>query len=127
MADADAMRAELAAIEGQIAALIRDGDKLRARLPEYAAKTAPGYRGTHFGSGGDAKGGQGLAGDPRSKLTLMGMMTECAYRATKLGYPRDAVFRHSFSEPLPALTYTREAKLVIVGGAYRITMRGIEG
>jgi hypothetical protein len=127
MATDDAVRAELAGIEREIRRLVAKGDLLRGRLPEYRFSRAPGYRGTHWGSGGDHARGRGVAGDPRGRLHLLGTWREVAYEATKTGYPAGSVFRHAFKSPPPAITYTDEGKLVIVGGKYRVTMRGIEG
>ncbi len=127
MADVAAIRAKLDAVERQIRLLIGEGNRLRDALPEYRFPKAPGYRGTHWGKGGEFKIAKGVAGDPRGGLTLLGELTEVAYRTDKGGYPRAAGFRHVFEDP-PALTYTRpEGRLVLVGGDYRLTMRGIEG
>ena len=61
---------------------------------------------------------------PGDVLTDLGAPTEIAYCTEK---DEAAIWVHPFSAPRPVLASTEHGRLVIVGGSYRITRRGIEG
>lgn len=63
---------------------------------------------------------------PGEVLYQLGDLTEIAYDTQK-GSPEWVRWVHEFKRPLPALATTQAGKLVIVGGGYRVTERGIVG
>ncbi len=70
------------------------------------------------------------AGDPREPLVEMGVLVRLTYEARKDDGPaagRLAHHVHDFSGPRPVLAYTQDGLLVIVGGRYTVTPRGIVG
>lgn len=67
------------------------------------------------------------AGHVRSGETLCGLgeLVAIAYR-TKKGDEK-GVWEHEFERPKPLLTYQQSGSLIVCGGGYTITPRGIEG
>lgn len=64
--------------------------------------------------------------EPGSVLYRLGELTEVAYWAEKDG--EEAIWVHDFSRRnLPTLAATSTGGLVVVGGGYRVTRRGIVG
>jgi hypothetical protein len=65
-------------------------------------------------------------GVPRGAvLYQLGELVQIVYRASKAGDVFD--WEHDFKTPRPALAATRAGGLVIVGGSYSVTDRGIVG
>jgi hypothetical protein len=63
---------------------------------------------------------------PGERLIVMGPLISLVYRAKK-GDERKANWEHPFEHPRPLLTYKQNGSLIITGGAYRVTARGIVG
>lgn len=89
------------------------------------------YRITHGGAL-PPKGLRTLdCGDPRDGPTELGALVEVVYQTIKLGGASQgklANHRHQFEGPLPVLAFTaNDSRLIIAGGGYRVTARGIEG
>lgn len=61
---------------------------------------------------------------PHDVLTELGELAELAYQTTK---DEAAIWCHAFDHPRPVLACTAAGRLVVVGGSYRITRRGIVG
>ena len=61
---------------------------------------------------------------PHDVLTELGELVEVAYETTK---DEAAIWVHAFQTERPVLASTNRGRLVVVGGSYRITRRGIEG
>lgn len=80
---------------------------------------------THWGLEGTGKMEDGVAGDPRGPSTLLGYVHTIIYIAPK-GTPEMVEWEHRFSSRKPpALTYTKEGKLLLIGGGYKVGARGI--
>ena len=62
---------------------------------------------------------------PDEVLWSLGDLAEIAYEGTKNGEP--AIWVHTFKAQRPVLAYSEHGLLVIVGGDYRVTPRGIVG
>jgi len=89
------------------------------------------YRLTHGGAPPPLALRELDAGDPRDGATEMGALVEIVYQTIKLNgaAPGElANHRHAFKHPLPVLAFTAsDSRLLILGGGYRLTPRGIEG
>lgn len=97
-----------------------------AREDERAA-ARHAYRMTHFGSRGAEPTERLRVADPRGTLVHFGRLVSLTYLATKAGDPPGSLYEHEFKE-LPVLAFNQpERLLVIAGGSYRITLRGIVG
>jgi hypothetical protein len=88
------------------------------------------YRKTHWGHRG--KPDRILEADvaDTSKpgaFVMLGELVSVAYRTTKAGDPPNCVYEHTFERPYPILAYSRDRLLVIAGGKYTISKRGIVG
>lgn len=70
---------------------------------------------------------EGLCGDPRERLEFVGVLRGLRYRTSKLGDPPNSIYEHEFEQTKPILAYDRSSMLIIAGGGYRITWRGIVG
>jgi len=62
---------------------------------------------------------------PGDVLVVLGELDRIDYETTKGDL--EAVFFHNFEDERPRLCMTRDGRLVIVGGTYRVTERGIVG
>jgi hypothetical protein len=62
---------------------------------------------------------------PDEVLTVLGTLDRIDYETHKAG--EHAIWYHNFESERPILAHTAAGKLVIVGGSYRVTARGIEG
>jgi hypothetical protein len=95
-------------------------------LDEQRARMA--YRITHWGAGGSHPGVRVLpAANPADPLVELGELFSLVYRTHKLG-DGPSEYEHEFSAPLPLLAFSVESRrLVIAGGHYRVTARGIVG
>lgn len=63
--------------------------------------------------------------NPGDVLVELGPLVEVVYETHKAGKTYNWV--HAFKGPLPVLAQTLDGRLVIVGGGYRVTERGIVG
>lgn len=88
------------------------------------------YRRSHWGLGGEGKVREGKAPDPRAgTLVQLGELVSVVYLTRKLGDLAPTEYEHDFGREgrgLPLLAYNKTG-LVIVGGSYRVTARGIVG
>lgn len=66
------------------------------------------------------------ARDYADGLVALGQLIEVVYR-TRKGGEALTDYQHEFKKERPLLTCTRSGHLVIVGGSYSITPRGIVG
>ena len=95
------------------------------RMAKGGRKAAAEFEAFHWGVEPD---GTGVCMAPLVRpgdvLTELGELMEVAYQTTK---DEDAVWVHPFEAARPVLASTSRGRLVVVGGSYRITRRGIEG
>jgi hypothetical protein len=85
------------------------------------------YKRLHWGLTGRGKVARTTAPDPsKGTLVLLGDVVSIVYRTAK-GADGLSEYEHEFSGPLPKLLVTPDGGLVIGGGSYRVTTRGIEG
>lgn len=101
-------------------------DTLR-QLVEQAPRARRAYRRFHWGR--NPRRARTAAAPlvwPGEVLTRLGDLAELGYLARK-GKDPTYLYEHPFSSPLPELASTVDGQLVIVGGGYRITGRGIVG
>lgn len=91
------------------------------------AKARFRYRLTHWGLGGKNAKVEGLScADPTcGTFTKLGDLVEVTYRTEKGGDGGVAEYTHEFLRPLPELVYS-SGGLVVAGGGYTVTARGIE-
>lgn len=93
--------------------------------PEEVRRAFRRYRVTHWGLAGEQEVTASRAADPRQGvLTQLGTLREVTYETSKAGDPKRTWYTHKFSSPLPELAYSQSG-LVICGGGYRVTWRGI--
>ena len=89
------------------------------------AKAKRDYRFKHWGLKGNGKASPMTCADPAHEpLTQMGHLVRVVYETDKLGDPKSTHYEHDFSRPLPVLAYS-SGGLVICGGRYKISARGI--
>jgi hypothetical protein len=82
------------------------------------------YRRDHWGQPGP-HGVRGLsAADPRILSIELGELVAVVYRTKKGEDTRLTDYEHHFSRPLPVLSYN-DTGLIIAGGKYHVTERGI--
>jgi hypothetical protein len=62
---------------------------------------------------------------PDEVLTVLGTLDRVDYETKKAG--ERAIWYHNFETTRPVLAHSSAGKLIIVGGSYRVTARGIEG
>jgi hypothetical protein len=60
-------------------------------------------------------------------LAVLGPCVAIAYRARKDAESVEVDYEHAFGRPLPILCANSAKKLILAGGGYTITRRGIEG
>jgi len=103
------------------------GDVVAPMLRDYlydSARAAKFYEQFHWGDQPRelVESSAGAVG-PDTVLVQLGELAEVAYEATKGG--EHAVWVHAFRNPRPVLAYSMTGQLVIAGGGYRVTARGI--
>lgn len=98
-----------------------------ARMTELDA--AAMYRRTHWGLRGDETPRMLRVAEPRKSGTLvqLGDLVSVVYRTKKLGDSGPTEYEHEFERSLPVLCHDGNGLLVIAGGRYRMTRRGIVG
>lgn len=88
------------------------------------------YRATHWGEEGPVDGRRIAVAVPTSApLETICEVRSIVYRTKKRGDARPTPYEHAFERPFPKLARVRGARgasLVIVGGGYTVTRRGIE-
>ena len=121
----------LESIDDKTEALIRDLERrereaVTARNPATVAEASKQYVRDHWGQRGSGRPRKLSAADPRIPSVELGELVAIVYR-TKKG--EDLVltdYEHEFEHPRPRLAYN-ESGLLIAGGIYRVTTRGIVG
>jgi hypothetical protein len=91
------------------------------RAVEAAVKQ---YRRDHWGQSGPHRVRALRAADPRILSIELGELVAVVYRTKKGEDTRLTDYEHHFSRPLPVLSYNHTG-LVIAGGKYHVTERGI--
>jgi hypothetical protein len=91
------------------------------RAVEAAVKQ---YRRDHWGEPGPRRVRGLSAADPRILSIELGELVSVIYRTKKGGDKRLTDYEHHFSRPLPVLSYNPTG-LIIAGGKYHVTERGI--
>jgi hypothetical protein len=82
------------------------------------------YRRDHWGQRGSWKQSRLSAADPRLLSVALGELVAVVYRTKKGGDVQLTDYEHHFSRPLPILSY-HAGGLLILGGKYHVTERGI--
>jgi len=99
-----------------------------ARRGERIANPAPSYEESHWGERGKGRASTMTIPDPSDgPLVELGEVIEIVYRTKKGGDVRRVEYEHAFRKTLPRLVYNRAGKLLLAGGTYRVTERGIVG
>jgi hypothetical protein len=96
-------------------------DELHAALRDYRVK--------HWGAKGREEVTSGRVADPTSGiLGTLGELVSVVYQTTKAGDPPRSEYEHEFEQPRPILGYVRRSGLLVIGGGnYRVSVRGIVG
>lgn len=85
------------------------------------------YRIKHWGTRGAYRAQRLSCADPsQGPLVELGQLVSVTYETTKAGDPPGTWYTHEFTRPLPVLAYS-SGGLVVCGGHYRVTWRGIVG
>jgi len=69
----------------------------------------------------------GVAPDPRVPLTALGKLVSLVYVTEKAGDGGLVEYEHDFGPKDLAIVAFNRTGIVLVGGGYRVTERGIEG
>jgi len=102
----------------------------RAELEAAEKRARRDYRVTHWGLGGEKATRSLECVDVcrEGPLVELGQLVSVVYLTRKLGDRGPTEYEHDFSGSLPVLAYSGEGKrLVVAGGSYRVTPRGIVG
>lgn len=92
--------------------------------PESGARK---YTRLHWGLAGNGRTSATTAPDPKAApLVLLGDLVSVVYRTAK-GADGLSEYEHEFGATMPKLLVNREGGLIIAGGRYTVTTRGIEG
>jgi hypothetical protein len=82
------------------------------------------YVKTHWGERGRAKVTATYAADPSEPSTALGELVEVTYRTRKGGDDGLVDYVHAFKTPRPLLAFN-SGGLLVLGGGYTVTERGI--
>lgn len=87
------------------------------------------YVRTHWGHPGDEPDRALVVADPSEHFfAVLGELDSLTYEAAKGRFSRANLWQHEFGTPRPVLCYSpTSGLLVIAGGRYTVTRRGIEG
>ncbi len=87
------------------------------------------YIETHWGNRGDMEPQRLRCADPEEvAFVIMGQLDSVTYDTAKGRFSAPELWEHKFKNPRPLLCYSPRTKLLLVaGGAYTVTKRGIEG
>lgn len=95
------------------------------RMESGGRAAAKEYEAFHWGRPADATAAwEAPLVRPHDVLTELGELAEIAYETHK---DERAIWVHPFESPRPVLASTAKGRLVVVGGSYRVTRRGIVG
>ena len=106
--------------------LDRDVDRMLLALVEQYDQAERSYVDTHWGvEPGELI--EATAASPKrgEVLPALGELVQVVYRTQKAEDFAD--WEHTFIAPRPLLAYSGDGRLVVAGGAYQVTQRGIEG
>lgn len=96
----------------------------------FGKQDAPSYSASHWGERGYFQKKKLWVPDPTTEgpLIVMGTLAEVTYRTIKGGDGGQLTdYHHEFRRPYPLLCYTKLGGLVIAGGRYTVSVRGIVG
>lgn len=116
----------LIALPGDVTGLL---DQVE-RLVESVTKAGQEYRKTHWGKKPPQGAVLTFAADPGAEpVVALGELVSVVYRTRKGDDERLTDYEHTFSKVRPLLCYAPKqgAKLLVCGGTYTVTKRGIEG
>jgi len=87
------------------------------------------YVKTHWGDPGPWRDKNLRCADPNEVyFAIMGRLHAVTYEAKKGRLGRLELWEHEFGNPSPVLCYSPKSKLLLIaGGNYTVTSRGIEG
>lgn len=90
---------------------------------------AESYVSTHWGDPGEWRDRNLRCADPAEVYyAVMGRLHAITYETQKGRYGRLDLWEHEFKRPSPVLCYSPKSKLLLIaGGGYTVTARGIEG
>lgn len=96
--------------------------------PTVRRNPAASYEAFHWGLPEDSETRAEHHGDvgEGERLIVAGELVSLTYYTEK-GDEGPGNYKHKFEEPRPLLTYKQNGSLIITGGAYRVTARGIVG
>lgn len=126
---ADKLEAEADALERVAEQKRAQARAMRSARPPRVPNPSPRleYAATHGGAIGPRAERRSSAPDPRvGPIVELGELVAVVYRTTKLGDAGRVDYEHSFGSPRPMLCWNRDG-LIVAGGRYKITGRGIEG
>ena len=97
-------------------------------MPGSRGFSPPSYQEAHWGEKGSFRTRRVWAPDPsEGELIVLGTLTEIVYLTVKGGDGgRGTDYTHEFERSRPLLCYNRTG-LVIAGGGYKVSARGIVG
>lgn len=84
------------------------------------------YKKTHWGNKGGDPVRELRVADVSGPVTMLGTLELVEYFTDKRG-DGPSVYYHDFSDEKPILAYDRRGLLVVAGGTYEVTERGIVG
>lgn len=86
------------------------------------------YTRVHWGERGNERVTRMSAPDPYfAPAAEMGELVQVVYRTTKGGEGGEVYYHHDFEGRLPILAFNSPRGLLICGGSYRVSTRGIVG
>ncbi len=120
----------LGMLEGLVASIEAASETPTRRGNPSSAKPDPAmvrsYERVHWGNTADqVLRAQFDAPKPGETLALLGELVAIVYDTHKGN--ESGEYEHEFEAPRPLLTYKQNCSLIIIGGGYRITPRGIVG
>lgn len=86
------------------------------------------YKRTHWGNAGTRPPVNLRTADPDEvRFVLLGVLETVVYRTAKGRFASEELWEHDFEHPKPLLCYSPKSKLLLIaGGGYTVTSRGIE-
>lgn len=102
---------------------MRRSERLREKDPLVDAAVKR-YRRNHWGLSGPRGVREYGAADPRIPSSEIGELVAVVYRTRKGEDRRPTDYEHEFRDPRPLLAYN-DSGLIIAGGIYHVTTRGI--
>jgi hypothetical protein len=86
------------------------------------------YVETHWGSSGEMTDQKLRCADPEEVMVVLGQLDSIVYDTAKGRFSPSELWEHEFGSPRPVLCYSPTSRLLLIaGGRYTVTNRGIEG